>query len=254
MAVSYPLSLQLYSARNFPPLEAQVATVARSGFSNVETFGPLHEDAARTRRLLDQYGLTARSAHFSLDMIENHAGRTLEVARTLGIDVVVAPYLAPQQRPTDTDGWKSLGVRLTRIHDGFARHGLRFAWHNHDFEFAALPDGSLPIEHVLGAELFWEADLAWVVRGNSDPTAWLKRYCGRVPLIHVKDVAPTGENVDQDGWADVGTGTLPWRKLWSECVAAGAEIMIAEHDNPGDFEHFSRVSAEAMRKLSEEAR
>jgi hypothetical protein len=58
MAVRHPLSLQLYSARNFPPLEAQVATIARSGFSNVETFGPLHEDTARTRRLLDQHSLT----------------------------------------------------------------------------------------------------------------------------------------------------------------------------------------------------
>jgi sugar phosphate isomerase/epimerase len=91
MAVRHPLSLQLYSARNFPPLEAQVATIARSGFSNVETFGPLHEDAARTRRLLDQHSLTARSAHFSLDMVENHSGRTLEIARTLGLEVVVAP-------------------------------------------------------------------------------------------------------------------------------------------------------------------
>ncbi len=251
MTVNHPLGVQLYSARNFPPLEAQLATVARSGFTNVETFGPLHEDAALTRRLLDQHGLTAKSAHFSLDMVENHAGRTLEIARTLGVDVVVAPYLVPEQRPTDIDGWKSLGIRLARAADEFARHGLRFAWHNHDFEFAGLPDGSRPIQHVLGADLLWEADLAWVVRGKADPEAWLERYRGRIPLVHVKDIAPKGENIDEDGWADVGTGTLPWVKLWDECVAAGGEIMIAEHDNPSDFERFARHSAEAMRKFSE---
>jgi len=254
MAISHPLSLQLYSARNFPPLEAQLATIARSGFTNVETFGPLHEDAARTRRLLDQHGLTAKSAHFSLDMVENHPVRTLDIARTLGVVVVVAAYLAPEQRPTGIDDWKSLGIRLARAGDGFGRHGLRFAWHNHDFEFAALPDGSNPIEHVLGPDLLWEADLAWVVRGNADPKAWLERYRGRIPLVHVKDIASAGQNTGEDGWADVGTGTLAWAKLWNACAAAGAQIMIAEHDNPSDFERFARASADAMRKFSEGAR
>ena len=186
-------------------------------------------------------------------MVENHPGRTLEIARTLGVEVVVAPYLTPEQRPRDIDGWKSFGTRLARAGDGFARHGLSFAWHNHDFEFAALPDGSHPIEHVLGLDLLWEADFAWVVRGNADPEAWLDRYRGRIPLVHVKDIAPTGQNLDEDGWADVGMGTLPWPTLWHKCVAAGAEIMIAEHDNPSDFERFARVSAYAMRKFSEGA-
>jgi sugar phosphate isomerase/epimerase len=128
---------------------------------------------------------------------------------------------------------------------------LSFAWHNHDFEFAALPDGSHPIEHVLGLDLLWEADFGWVVRGNADPEACLDRYRGRIPLVHVKDIAPIGQNIDEDGWADVGMGTLPWPTLWDKCVAAGAEIMIVEHDNPSDFERFARVSTYAMRKISD---
>ena len=65
--------------------------------------------------------------------------------------------------------------------------------------------------------------------------------------MHVKDIAPAGDKTDEDGWADVGTGTLPWSELWRQCVAAGAEMMIAEHDNPSDFDRFARVSAAAMR-------
>jgi sugar phosphate isomerase/epimerase len=247
MPLTSPLSLQIYSGRMFPPLEAQLATAARCGFSNIETFGPLHDEPALTRRLLDRHGLTARSGHFSLEAIESQAERVRAAALELGIEIVVAPYLAAEQRPTDRDGWSALGQRLARARDLFAADGLRFAWHNHDFEFAVLPDGSYPIEHVLGADLLWEADLAWVVRGNADPTAWLARYRGRIPLVHVKDIAPAGEKLDEDGWADVGAGALPWRALWPQCVAVGAEIMIAEHDNPADFERFARVSAAAMR-------
>ena len=94
----------------------------------------------------------------------------------------------------------------------FRPRGLRFAWHNHDFEFQPLEDGSLPIEHVLGDRLLWEADLAWVVRGGADPRRWIERYRGRIPLVHVKDIAPAGENADEDGWADVGAGVVPWAR------------------------------------------
>jgi sugar phosphate isomerase/epimerase len=105
----------------------------------------------------------------------------------------------------------------------------------------------LPIEHILGARLVWEADIAWIARGDADPEYWVERYCGRIPLVHVKDIAPEGQNADEDGWADIGAGVLPWRNLWAQCVLAGAEIMIAEHDNPTDFDRFARVSAGAMR-------
>ena len=135
----------------------------------------------------------------------------------------------------------------SRIEARLSAAGLRFAWHNHDFEFEPLADGSLPIEHLLGDRLLWEADLAWVVRGGADPRHWIERYRGRIPLVHVKDIAPAGDKADEDGWADVGAGTLPWSELWRQCVAAGAEMMIAEHDNPSDFDRFARVSAAAMR-------
>ena len=247
MPLAHPLSLQLYSARSFPPVERQLAIVKAAGFDNVETFGPWHDDPAATRALLDALGLTAKSAHIDLETLESRPERALEIARKIGVEIVVAPYLTPERRPTAREGWQALGSRLARIRDRLAAEGKRFAWHNHDFEFAALPDGSFPIEHVLGEPLLWEADLAWLVRGKADPRAWIERYRGRIPLVHVKDIAPAGTKTNEEGWADVGSGVLPWRDLWARAVAAGAEIMIAEHDNPSDFQRFARASAAAMR-------
>ena len=164
-----PLSMQLYSARKFPPVEAQLATVRANGFEFVETFGPLHDDAAGTRRRLDAHGLAAKSAHIGLETIETRPERTLQVARQLGVEIVVAPNLTPPERPTSREGWNNLGARLAQISARLAAEGLPFAWHNHDFEFSALPDGSFPIEHLLGDAVLWEADLAWVSRGGADP-------------------------------------------------------------------------------------
>ena len=247
MALAEPLGMQMYSGRKFPPVEAQLAAIARNGFTNVETFGPFHDDVGATKRMLDAHGLSARSGHFSVAMAESQSEMVIDGARRLGMEIVVAPYLTPAERPATVEGWKAMGMRLLAVSERLSAAGLRFAWHNHDFEFAPLADGSLPIEHVLGDRLLWEADLAWAIRGGADPRRWIERYRGRIPLVHVKDIAQAGEKEDEDGWADVGTGTAPWAELWPLCVAAGAEMMIAEHDNPSDFNRFARVSAEAMR-------
>jgi sugar phosphate isomerase/epimerase len=250
MILTRPLGVQLYSGRKFPPVDAQLETVARHGFANVETFAPFYENAEATKRSLDNHGLTARSGHFALGMLENGGERAVAIARHLGIEIVIAPYLSPAERPETVEGWKVLGTRLVKIRERLSAAGLRFAWHNHDFEFQPLPDGSLPIEHVLGDRLLWEADLAWVIRGGADPRRWIARYRGRIPLVHVKDISPAGENADEDGWADVGAGIVPWAELWPQCIAAGVEYMIAEHDSPSDFDRFVRVSAAAMRRCS----
>jgi sugar phosphate isomerase/epimerase len=195
-----------------------------------------------------------KSGHFTLDMAMNDFDRLVAIARRLGLDIVVAPYLAPDQRPADRAGWLELGQSLSELGRKLGGVGLRFAWHNHDFEFHALPDGSMPIEHILGDTLLWEADLAWVARANADPFFWIDRYRGRMPLVHVKDIAGAGEKQNEDGWADVGAGVLPWSELWARCAAAGAEIMIAEHDNPSAFARFARASAQAMRGYEKETR
>ncbi len=56
MALRHPVGVQLYSGRKFPPLDLQLAVVAHFGFTHVETFGPMNEQAVETRRLLDRHG------------------------------------------------------------------------------------------------------------------------------------------------------------------------------------------------------
>lgn len=249
MALEYPLSFQLYSARDSPPLEAQLAFVAAAGFTNVETYGGLYGDPASLAAALVSAGLTARSGHFGLDQLENDFDRMVDAAREIGIHTLVVPYVG-DERGEGTAGWRAFGERLHVLAARLRAQGLRFAWHNHDFEFVPLPDGTFPIEHILGDELDWEADVAWIIRAGADPAAWLHRFAGRVKLVHVKDIAPLGENAAEGGWAYVGTGTVDWAGLWRNCVAAGAEIMIAEHDNPSDAARFARVSAAAMKRFA----
>jgi len=84
--------------------------------------------------------------------------------------------------------------------------------------------------------------VAWLVRGSADPKQWIDRYCDRVTSAHVKDIAPAGQNEDQDGWADVGAGVLDWRDLWGFCRRDGARWMVVEHDKSADPAATARAS------------
>ena len=74
--------------------------------------------------------------------------------------------------------------------------------------------------------------------------------CGsRITAIHVKDIAPAGECVDEDGWADVGHGTLDWKSLIASAKQkTKAKYFVAEHDKPNDAVRFARRSIESVKK------
>ena len=53
-----------------------------------------------------------------------------------------------------------------------------------------------------------------MIRGGADPLQWIAHLrSDRITAVHVKDIAPAGENADEDGWADVGHGTVDWKAL-----------------------------------------
>ena len=73
------------------------------------------------------------------------------------------------------------------------------------------------------------------------------RVGSRLVAAHIKDIAPKGELADEDGWADVGHGTVNWEPIVAALKAAGTEIFVMEHDNPRNDERFARRSIETAR-------
>lgn len=243
-------SFQLYSARNFQPWSNVLQTLARLGYSQVEGFGGVYEDPKAFRAELDGNGLVMPTAHFSMDVLENDFDSARRTAETLGAKLLVCPFLMPDQRPGDAAGWQAFGKRLAKVGDVADKAGLGFAWHNHDFEFKPLADGSIPQKHILDAApgIGWEIDVAWVVRGGADPLEWIGDYASRIVAVHVKDIAPKGEAANEDGWADVGHGTIDWRDIYRALrQQTSATHYIMEHDNPSDLERFAARSIAAAK-------
>ncbi|MEL6958180.1 MAG: sugar phosphate isomerase/epimerase [Pseudomonadota bacterium] len=246
------LSFQLYSSRNVSSQTAFLSDLAAAGYTQVEGFGGVYEDATGFRAALDAAGLSMPSGHFGLDMLEGDFDACMRLASTLGIDLVVAPYLAEDERPTDVDGYKVLARRLSTILSQVHDAGFGFAWHNHDFELTPLPDGSIPLEILFNdvPNMGWEADLAWVARGGADPRDWVNRYGNRIAAVHIKDIAPEGQNRDQDGWSNVGEGIMDWSTLLPLVLdKTHHPFLVVEHDNPADVTHFARAARNTIASI-----
>jgi sugar phosphate isomerase/epimerase len=245
------LSFQLYSARKFPPLKDTLSMLAKIGYSEVEGYGGVYDNPAALRKLLDKNGLTMPTGHFGIDMLEGDRAKVLAIANTLGMRHIYAPYIQPDMRPKTAVGYKKLGKRLAAMGEWVRSQGLAFGWHNHDFEFVKLDSGEFPHEILFAAApmMDWECDVAWIARARQNPIPWIKRYAGCITSVHVKDIAPKGEGMDEDGWADPGKGTVNWTAAFKALQSSRTLHYIMEHDNPNDIERFAKRAFDFVKKI-----
>jgi len=248
------LALQLYSMRDCADQIALLAELPAMGVTHVEGYGGLYGDPVGYRAAMETNGLAMPSGHMGLNDIEADFDGSLATVKTFGMTHVYAPYLDESERPTDSAGYAALAGRLNDIAKRFAAFDIAFGWHNHDFEFVALPDGAIPMDVMLenAPDITWEADLAWIVRGGRDPLDYVQRYGDRLSAVHVKDIAPAGQNLDEDGWCDLGAGTMDWTALIAACRSkSGDMIYVLEHDKPSDPTGYAKRSAVAFKTLWE---
>lgn len=248
--MTYPIAYQLYSSRNFPPLEAQLPILKAMGYDAIEPWLPAYEaDPAAFRRALDDAGLTCFGFHMPLDGLVAEPARFIDIALTLGATYMIPPWVAPERRQPTAAFWQSIGADLAKGAEHAARHGLTVAWHNHDFEYAPLPDGTRPIDHILAPEgVMFEIDCGWITRAGADPATELIRYKHRIVAIQTKDTAPPGTKAD-DGWAATGDGIIGWAALAPLFHQTAATHIVTEHDNPSDWQAFARRSLDHLRKI-----
>jgi sugar phosphate isomerase/epimerase len=242
------VGLQLYTVRDEmkKDVEATIARVAATGYSEVEFAGYFGKSPAEIRAMLDRHGLVAPSAH--IGTIEPDAWRqALDAAHVIGHQYVVFPWI-PVERRTGVDGYKKLAAEFNSAAEQARAAGLQFAYHNHDFEFAPV-DGKLPYDVLLTETdpklVQMEMDLYWITKGGQDPLTYFARWPGRFPMVHVKDSKGPPDNK----MADVGAGKIEWKRIFAKEQQAGIKHFFVEHDQPGDAFASIRASCEYLKQL-----
>ncbi len=245
-------SYQLYSARNERSLDDTLQTLKGLGYTQVEGWGGQFNDPEALAESLKKAGLAMPTAHMGFAQLEN-TDEALRIADLVGIKTVFCPAPPSADYREGRGDWQGFAGQLARVASAFKAAGKGFGYHNHHWEFTRGANGKTPMELILDAspDTQWEMDLAWIVKAGEDPVQWMDRLGSRITAIHVKDIAPEGEAEDEDGWADVGQGTLDWQKLAKDVQAkTRAQYWVMEHDKPSDAIRFARRSMEAVRKWS----
>lgn len=242
-------SYQLYSARNEASLDETLKTLSALGYTQVEGWGGQFADPAALARSLKNAGLVMPTAHMGFSQLED-TDAALRIVDTVGIETVYCPAPPSEDYRTGGGDWQAFADGLARIAAAFKAAGKGFGYHNHHWEFGRDRNGQTPMELILAAspDTQWEMDLAWVVKAGEDPLVWLERLGQRITAVHVKDIAAAGQNADEDGWADVGHGTLDWKTLIGEVKArTQARYFVLEHDKPSDAIRFARRSMDTLK-------
>ena len=233
--LSFPLAVQLYTLRTLtiPPDEV-LAAVAAAGYTGVELAGNYGLPAEALEAKLKTHGLKPVSAHVSLEMLEADLPGVVRFQKAVGNDTIIVPWVAENVRGDTAASWETLGKRLNGLGRRCRIAGMRFMYHNHDFEMKVI-EGKPAIAWLLGAaepeNVGFEMDVAWVQFGGQSVPGLLAEYAGRVSRIHAKDL---GDDAAQHGLADVGSGKLDWDAILRAAKAAGVEWLIVEHDYPSD--------------------
>lgn len=244
------LGLQLYTVRTEMErsVEQTLAAVAKAGYKEVEFAGYFDRSPTALRALLQVHGLTAPSAHVDQASLEREWPAHAAAAKAMGHRTLIVAWVDRNKLPA-VDDWKALAKRFNEIGRRASGDGLRFAYHNHDFEFPPVA-GTRPYDVLLGetdpALVDFEMDLYWTLKAGADPLEYFARYPGRFRSVHVKDGGP----MPAFEMRDVGAGTVDWKRIFAQHARAGIEHYFVEHDDPPDPIASITASARYLAALS----
>ncbi len=252
--MALPVAVQLYSIRDSveADMKAALAKVKEIGYAGVEFAGLYGNAPADIKAWCEELGLTPISAHVPLDdMIKDTEG-TLAAYKEIGCKFVVVPYVTEERRPGAEKFEETIEV-VAKIGKMAADMGLTLLYHNHDFEFKKV-DGEYGLDilynRVPAAYLQTELDTCWVNVGGEEPAAYVRKYTGRAPVVHLKDFYMSGklpthlyaligieeeEKEEEEStfeFRPFGSGMQDMKAILDAAVDAGAGWVVVEQDEP----------------------
>lgn len=283
-SIDCPIALQTYTLGETvgKDIAASFARIAAIGYREVELPGLYGLAPSTIRRAADDAGVKVSGVHLGAlpaadgaITIHSETSAIVEALGALGasraamptmlipaglkIDPAqeVGPQIARAVAAAGEDLWMRTADILNRTAAALAPSGLSFAYHNHNVEFAPLGTRrgwDVLIEECDPALVQFEIDTGWVAAAGLDPADLLSGIVGRVAQLHVKDVGRAQQTNYELRMvpAEVGAGTLDWRRLLPAAHAAGARHFYVEQEPPFRIDRWeaARVSHAYLANLA----
>lgn len=245
-----PIALQLYTVRDetAKDMAGTLARVAQMGYAGVELagYGGMSADALRTR--LDDLGLRVAGSHVALARLEAALPQVLAECATLGVAHLVCPVLPADRRTPE--GYATLANALNAAGASAKAAGISLCYHNHAFEWEMELDGMPAYDwlaaHTDPSSVYLELDVYWLIKAGQDPAAFLDRYAGRVPLLHLKDITRDARAT----FAPIGAGAVDFTPIFAAAERGGVAWYVVEQDRAdGPALDAARTSLDNLRAM-----
>ena len=255
--------LALYTVRDSMAAnpKATLQKVADAGYAYVEAANYAEGKfygmtPTEFKSYLESLGLKAVSAHMGMVNMEN-ADQLIADVKEAGIEYFVIP-VPPMGMFTFDPATRSMGMKGTAddlvsvmniLGEKCYNAGLKLLYHNHDFEFKPMADGTV-IEDILLEKcdprfVNFQMDLFWVTKAEVDPLTYFEKYPGRFKAWHVKDMNAEGN------FAPVSTGTIDFKRILDQKGQSGMEVYFVEQDNTFELDPLEaiKISHEGLKKI-----
>jgi len=226
--------------------------VRAMGYKAVQMGGGEPITAAELKKVLDGEGLTLSSLQLMYKRVEQELPALIEECRLFGTRYIAIAVLP--DRYWSREGYEKFLDETSAAAEKLGAEDLVLCYHNHEFEFKKFGDRtgmdilfSRPNPPCLCSEL----DTYWVQYGGGDPVKWIRRLTGRIPLIHLKDMAIRAESLGDRAqlMTEVGDGNLDWPAILPACKEAGVAWYIVERDS-GERDPFESLEV-SLKNLNE---
>ena len=234
-----PVGLQLYTVRQ--QLDTDFAgtlrKVAAIGYKQVQFSGFHTQPVPKIKQLIDQLGLKTAAGHFAYDLLKSNLSQVTDDAHTLGMSYVVLSSV-PDSFRHSIDGYKRAADFFNKTGEGCRKAGLRFGYPNHNRDFEKFGD-TIALDRMLKstdpASVCFEMDCFWVTIAGYDPVAYMNKYPGRFPVLHIKDerkhYPPTVSSpTPSEAFAPVGKGIIDWKRIFKAAPKGGLKYYFVEQD------------------------
>lgn len=249
-----PIGVQLYSVRDDmeKDFEGTLKKVKEMGYDGVEFAGLFGRAPQDIKKLLDDLGLVAVCAHVPYAEMIADPEKTMSDYAAIGMKYIAIPYMTEEYRPNGPKFAEAL-ESMKMLGKAAKAHGMTLIYHNHDFEFVMV-DGKHGLDvmyDTVPADLLeTELDTCWVNVAGENPAAYVTKYSGRAPIVHLKDFVMPGKKpehlyaligIDDGAQKDdseafefrpVGYGAQNMPEIIKAAEAAGTKWLVVEQDDP----------------------
>lgn len=258
--MSLPVALQLWTVKqhaseNFAETLKKVKEI---GYDLVELADLYGLTPREIRTALRAAGVKAIAAHVSVEDLIREPEQTISVYKRIGVRYIVLPNVPENMRPGIAEDYDAVLKQIALIGQHCGEQGIELLYHNHDFEFNKMPDGTYGLDYMFG-HLPWEylrpeLDLGFIKTVGEEPTEYLKKYYGQVPVVHLKDyVKVDSSDVYPDGLKNcpLGQGIQDMPAILDETVNCYVRYVVVEQDDPNELDEIeaAKQSRDYLRSL-----